>query len=34
MRWMDDIPQEVKDARLQRLMDLQESIYTKHRQQF
>jgi tRNA-2-methylthio-N6-dimethylallyladenosine synthase len=33
MRWVDDIPQEVKDARLQRLMDLQEGVYARHRQQ-
>lgn len=33
MRWMDDIPQEVKDARLQRLFQLQEGIYAKQRQE-
>jgi tRNA-2-methylthio-N6-dimethylallyladenosine synthase len=34
MRWVDDIPQEVKDARLQRLMDLQDGFYAKQRQLF
>lgn len=34
MRWVDDIPDEVKQDRLQRLMALQEEIYTKHRQSF
>lgn len=33
MRWQDDIPPEVKSARLQRLMQLQESLYVKQRQQ-
>ncbi|PJD97609.1 MAG: tRNA (N6-isopentenyl adenosine(37)-C2)-methylthiotransferase MiaB [Parachlamydia sp.] len=33
MRWKDDIPEEVKEERLQRLIQLQEDIYTKHRQQ-
>lgn len=32
MRWKDDIPEEVKQERLQRLINLQEGIYTKHRQ--
>lgn len=34
MRWKDDIPEEVKQERLQRLLKLQEEIYTKHRQNF
>lgn len=34
MRWNDDIPEEVKQDRLQRLMNLQEEIYTKQRQAF
>lgn len=33
MRWKDDIPEEVKQERLQRLIKLQEDIYTKHRQE-
>lgn len=33
MRWIDDIPQEIKDQRLQRLLDLQEEISAKHRQE-
>ncbi len=33
MRWKDDIPEEVKQDRLQRLMELQEGIVTKQRQQ-
>lgn len=33
MRWHDDIGQEVKEARLQELIALQESIYIKHRQE-
>lgn len=33
MRWKDDIPEEVKQERLQRLLSLQEGIYAKHRQQ-
>ncbi|KAF3361997.1 tRNA-2-methylthio-N(6)-dimethylallyladenosine synthase [Chlamydiales bacterium STE3] len=32
MRWKDDIPEEVKQARLQRLIQLQEQIYAKQRQ--
>lgn len=34
MRWMDDIPEEVKQDRLQRLMKLQDDISTKQRQDF
>lgn len=34
MRWVDDIPEAVKEDRLQRLIKLQEDIYTKHRQSF
>lgn len=30
MRWVDDIPEEVKQERLQRLIQLQEGITTKH----
>lgn len=33
MRWKDDIPEEVKQDRLQRLMELQEGIVSKQRQQ-
>ncbi len=33
MRWVDDIPEEVKQERLQRLMQLQEEINHKHRQE-
>lgn len=33
MRWKDDIPGEVKQDRLQRLIALQEEIYTMHRQE-
>lgn len=33
MRWVDDIPQDVKDARLQKLLDLQEGIFAEQRQQ-
>ncbi|MGA8163808.1 MAG: tRNA (N6-isopentenyl adenosine(37)-C2)-methylthiotransferase MiaB [Waddliaceae bacterium] len=32
MRWKDDVPQEVKQDRLHRLMSLQEQIYAKQRQ--
>ncbi|MBS0634286.1 MAG: tRNA (N6-isopentenyl adenosine(37)-C2)-methylthiotransferase MiaB [Verrucomicrobia bacterium] len=32
MRWMDDIPEAVKDERLQRLIALQNEIYKKQRQ--
>lgn len=34
MRWRDDIPEEVKQDRLQRLLQLQEEINTKQRQTF
>lgn len=34
MRWRDDIPEEVKQDRLRRLMDLQNEIATKQRQNF
>lgn len=33
MRWKDDIPEEVKEDRLKRLIELQETIYAKHRQE-
>jgi tRNA-2-methylthio-N6-dimethylallyladenosine synthase len=33
MRWKDDIPEEVKQDRLHRLLELQEEIYAKHRQE-
>lgn len=32
MRWRDDIPEEVKNERLQRLISLQDQIYAKQRQ--
>ncbi len=32
MRWKDDIPEDVKQDRLQRLLSLQEEIYIKQRQ--
>lgn len=32
MRWRDDIPTEIKEERLQRLLALQESIYAEERQ--
>lgn len=34
MRWKDDIPEEVKQDRLQRLIHLQDEIYAKQRQSF
>lgn len=34
MRWRDDIPEEVKQERLQRLLKLQDEIYAKQRQTF
>ena len=34
MRWKDDIAEEVKQDRLQRLIQLQDGIYAKHRQSF
>lgn len=34
MRWKDDIPEEVKEERLQRLIHLQEEIYAKQRRAF
>lgn len=34
MRWKDDIPEEVKQERLHRLMELQEEIYNRQRQSF
>ncbi len=34
MRWKDDIPEAVKEERLQRLLALQEEIYKKQRQEF
>ncbi len=33
MRWKDDIPEEVKQERLQRLIALQDQISTKQRQE-
>lgn len=33
MRWKDDIPEQVKEDRLKRLLALQEEITAKHRQQ-
>lgn len=32
MRWQDDIPEEIKQERLQRLIQLQDEIYAKQRQ--
>lgn len=34
MRWRDDVPEEVKQDRLQRLLRLQDEIYIKQRQTF
>lgn len=34
MRWRDDIPEAVKEERLQRLLQLQDEIYAKQRQKF
>ncbi|WP_249274845.1 tRNA (N6-isopentenyl adenosine(37)-C2)-methylthiotransferase MiaB [Candidatus Protochlamydia amoebophila] len=34
MRWRDDVPEAVKQDRLQRLLQLQDTIYMKHRQAF
>lgn len=34
MRWKDDIPEEVKEQRLQKLLQLQDEIYAKQRQQY
>ena len=34
MRWKDDIPEEVKEARLQRLIELQNEIHAKYREAF
>lgn len=34
MRWKDDIPEEVKQERLQKLLELQEEIYAKQRTAF
>lgn len=34
MRWKDDIPEEVKQERLQRLLKLQDEVYAKQRQSF
>ncbi|MBA2728917.1 MAG: tRNA (N6-isopentenyl adenosine(37)-C2)-methylthiotransferase MiaB [Parachlamydiaceae bacterium] len=34
MRWKDDIPEEVKQERLQRLLKMQEEISAKQRQEF
>jgi tRNA-2-methylthio-N6-dimethylallyladenosine synthase len=31
MRWRDDVPEEVKQDRLQRLMAMQDEIYAKQR---
>jgi len=33
MRWKDDVSEEIKQDRLQRLINLQEEIYGKHRQE-
>jgi tRNA-2-methylthio-N6-dimethylallyladenosine synthase len=34
MRWRDDVPEEVKQERLQRLLEIQDDIYAKQRQAF
>jgi tRNA-2-methylthio-N6-dimethylallyladenosine synthase len=34
MRWKDDIPEEVKEVRLQKLISLQNEIYAKQREAF
>jgi tRNA-2-methylthio-N6-dimethylallyladenosine synthase len=34
IRWKDDIPEEVKQERLQRLLQLQEEVYVKQRREF
>ena len=34
MRWKDDVPEAVKEERLQRLLALQNEIYAKQRQEF
>jgi tRNA-2-methylthio-N6-dimethylallyladenosine synthase len=33
MRWQDDVPESIKQERLQRLLQLQEDLYAKQRQQ-
>ncbi|MCH9630741.1 MAG: tRNA-2-methylthio-N(6)-dimethylallyladenosine synthase [Chlamydiia bacterium] len=33
MRWKDDVPEEIKQERLQRLMELQDTIYAEQRQE-
>lgn len=34
MRWVDDIPEDVKENRLKCLLGIQEKVYVKHRQAF